>query len=66
MWRDVALNNRDALLTELDAFLARAARLRQSLAEANDAELFAMMQRAQQARAQWLTGQFEHFRDDAA
>ncbi len=66
MWRDVALNNRDALLTELDAFLARAARLRQSLAEANDAELFAMMQRAQQARAQWLTGQLDHFRDDAA
>ena len=64
MWRDVALNNREALLAELDAFLARAHTMRDALAESDDATLFALMQRAQTARGHWLSGNFEHFNDD--
>ncbi len=65
MWRDIALNNRSALLAELDAYLAKTVSLRNFLAEANEAELMGLMQRAEQARGRWLTGQFDQFHDDS-
>ena len=63
MWRDVALNNRVALLAELDVFLAKASALRNALADSDEAALFALMQRAQTARGQWLLGDFDKFND---
>ncbi len=63
MWRDVALNNRAALLAELDAYLAKATALRNALADGDEASLLALMQRAQTAREQWLSKQFEQFND---
>jgi len=63
MWRDVALNNRAALLAELDAFLVKTAALRQAVAESDDTALLALMQRAQTARGQWLSGQLDQFND---
>ncbi len=66
MWRDIALNNRTALLAELDAYMAKTTRLRDFLADANEAELMGLLQRAQHARGQWLSGQFNQFHDDSA
>jgi prephenate dehydrogenase len=61
MWRDIALNNRTALLAELDAYLARVQSLRDSLAKSDADALTAMMQRAQAARERWLSGQLDQF-----
>ncbi len=66
MWRDIALNNRTALLSELDAFIAHAVCLRGMLAWSNGEELHALMKRAQDARERWTSGRFEQFHDDAA
>ena len=63
MWRDVALNNRTALLAELDAFLTRASGMREALAQTDETALFELMQRAQTARGHWLSGNLEHFND---
>ncbi len=64
MWRDIALNNRDALLAELDAYLGKAKELKALLAASDEAGLFALMQRAQDARERWLSGQLDQFNDD--
>jgi len=64
MWRDIALNNREALLAELDAYLAKAKELRELLAAADEAGLFALMLRARDARERWLSGQLDQFNDD--
>ncbi len=66
MWRDIALNNRAALLLELDAYLANATHLRNLLAASNETELFALMARAQDARERWGSGRFEQFHDNSA
>lgn len=66
MWRDVALNNREALLDELDRYLDRVGTLRSALAQQDGEQLVQLMQRAQRAREHWLSGQFEHFRDESA
>ena len=53
MWRDIALANRDALLTELDAYVAALQALR-SAVSAEDAEaLLATFSRAREARNNW-------------
>lgn len=64
MWRDIALNNRSALLAELDAYLGKANALRDLLATGDEAGLFALMLRAQNARERWLSGQLDQFNDD--
>jgi prephenate dehydrogenase len=66
MWRDVALNNRDALLSELDAFLRRVEALRNMLQAADGDAIHDLMARAQLARERWLSGQLDQFnRDDS-
>ncbi len=66
MWRDIALNNRTALVAEFDQYLRHAQRLRDAIAAGNGNEIEALMQRARDAREQWLSGDLEPFRDDAA
>ncbi len=66
MWRDIALNNRDALLTEMDAYIARTQQLRTLIANRDAAELEHLMQRAREARAKWLAGELDGFRDESA
>ena len=57
MWRDIALANREALLGEMDAYLARLAVLREQLAAADGEALMQAFSRARTAREAWLTGQ---------
>jgi len=66
MWRDIALNNRDALLKEMDAYLAKTQQLRTLIANADAAKLEHLMQRASDARAKWLAGELDGFRDESA
>lgn len=66
MWRDIALNNRDALLTEMDAYIVKAQQLRTLIANRDAAELEQLMQRAKEARAKWLAGELDGFRDESA
>ena len=54
MWRDIALANRDALLTELDAYLAALQALRQAVAGEDAHALLKMFSRARAARERWL------------
>jgi len=57
MWRDIALGNRDALLIELDAYVAALQALR-SAVSAEDAEaLLAIFSRARAAREHWTKQQ---------
>jgi prephenate dehydrogenase len=54
MWRDISLANRDALLGELDAYLAQLTLLRERLAAADGAALEAVYANAQRARCAWI------------
>lgn len=53
MWRDIALANQQALLGELDAYVAALQRLRQQVAERDGAGLFALFDAARTARVRW-------------
>jgi prephenate dehydrogenase len=54
MWRDISLANRDALLTELDAYLAQLTSLRAMLAAADGRALETVFANAQRARREWI------------
>lgn len=54
MWRDISLANREALLGELDAYLAQLTGLRAMLAAADGAGLEAVYANAQHARREWI------------
>jgi prephenate dehydrogenase len=54
MWRDISLANRDALLGELDAYLAQLTGLRAMLAAGDGAGLEAVYANAQRARQRWI------------
>ncbi len=54
MWRDISLANRDALLTELDAYLAQLTSLRATLAAADGRGLETVYANAQRARQAWI------------
>ena len=57
MWRDIALANREAVLAELDAYLAALQALRQAV-DAEDADaLLKMFSRARDARENWIVTQ---------
>ncbi len=66
MWRDIALNNREALLAEMDAYLAKTQQLRTLIANADAAALEQLMQRSREVRAKWLAGELDSFRDESA
>ncbi|MFC5462461.1 prephenate dehydrogenase [Massilia niabensis] len=53
MWRDISLANRDALLTELDAYLAQLTVLRGRLAAHDGPGIEAIYTNAQRARRAW-------------
>lgn len=53
MWRDITLANRDALLTEVDAYLAQLTSMRQMIADSDGAALEKIYASAQHARLQW-------------
>jgi prephenate dehydrogenase len=54
MWRDISMANRDALLGELDAYLAQLTSLRARLAAADAAGLESVYGNAQRARRAWI------------
>jgi prephenate dehydrogenase len=54
MWRDISLANRDALVTELDAYLAQLTSLRAMLVAADGAALERVYAHAQRARHEWI------------
>ncbi|HNR92881.1 MAG TPA: prephenate dehydrogenase/arogenate dehydrogenase family protein [Dokdonella sp.] len=53
MWRDVALANREALLAELDDYIALVAGLRASIAGSDGEALEALFDKASRARSAW-------------
>ena len=63
MWRDIALNNRAALVHEFDRYLAHAKQLRDAVAAGDGVAVEALMVHAREARSKWLAGELEHFRD---
>jgi prephenate dehydrogenase len=55
MWRDISLANREALLTELDAYLAQLTKLRAMLAASDGAAIERVYANAQHARHEWIS-----------
>lgn len=53
MWRDIALANREALLAELDAYLALVGHLRRSIDDGDGAALEALFDKASRTRQAW-------------
>ncbi len=54
MWRDISLANQNALLAELDDYLAQLTRMRAMLAARDGASLEAIYANARHARSQWI------------
>jgi len=54
MWRDIALGNREALLLELDAYVAALQALRSAVSAEDAAALLAIFSRARAAREHWM------------
>ncbi len=59
MWRDICTANREALLAELDRYVAALAALRVPLAAGDGAALEKVFREARDARNRWLAGGFE-------
>lgn len=59
MWRDICVANRDALLAEIDRYVAKLGQVRERLAEHDGAALERMFGEARAARARWLKGEFD-------
>lgn len=57
MWRDIALANREAVLAELDAYLAALLALRGAVAADDGEALLAIFSRARVARERWMKQQ---------
>jgi len=57
MWRDIALANREALLTELDAYVAALQGLRNAVSAEDADALQAIFSRARAARERWINSQ---------
>ncbi len=56
MWRDISLQNRDALLAELDRYGARLAVFRALIAKGDGPGLERLMREARGARSAWIAG----------
>lgn len=65
MWKDIALNNREALLRELNAYEAQLVVLREALEASDGDALQNLMARARHARDRWMAGELDGFRDEA-
>jgi len=57
MWRDIALANREAVMVELDAYLAALQALRSAVSAEDAAALLAIFSRARAAREHWMKQQ---------
>lgn len=57
MWRDIALANREGLLTELDAYGEALKSLRTAVAQEDGDALFELFSRARTAREHWMKSQ---------
>ena len=57
MWRDIALANREAVMVELDAYLAALQALRSAVSAEDAAALLAIFSRARVAREHWMKQQ---------
>ena len=66
MWCDIALDNCDALLGEIDRHMLHMGRLREALAARDGHAIEALMTRARDARERWLAGEFDSLRDESA
>jgi prephenate dehydrogenase len=53
MWRDVCLNNKEAILRELDAYLVHTQQLRDDIAAERDSEILAQFTKASEMRLAW-------------
>ncbi len=56
MWRDISLANKDALATELQAFIAKLSGLRDLLVSGDSQALEGLFSRAREARRHWIKG----------
>jgi prephenate dehydrogenase len=56
MWRDIALQNREALLAEIDRYGARLAVFRELIERGEAAGLERLMTEARTTRANWAAG----------
>ena len=65
MWRDIALNNREALLDELRTYELHIALLKKALEAGDGDALESLMARAKHARDRWMAGELDDFRDEA-
>ena len=54
MWRDIALGNRDALLSELDAYITALQQLRDAVGSGDHHTLLKIFSQARSAREHWL------------
>ena len=57
MWRDVCLNNREAILHDLDVYLAHVQQLRDKIAASDGDEILSEFTRASEKRLAWGKGQ---------
>lgn len=57
MWRDIALANRVALMTELDAYMEALRTLREAMADEDATALLDIFSRARAAREHWMKNQ---------
>ena len=54
MWRDIALANRQALLSEMDAYIAALQRVREAVKLGDEEALLKIFSRARNAREHWI------------
>jgi prephenate dehydrogenase len=54
MWRDICLSNREALITQIDAYQRGLAEVREMLARGDGESLERVFTEAREARQQWL------------
>ncbi len=57
MWRDIALANREALLGELDDYIAQVQRLRGAIDTGDGAALESLFEKASRTRQEWKRGE---------
>ena len=56
MWRDICLANRDAMVTELDSYLAQVNRMRDAIVKGDGVVLEQIFDAARNARNAWISG----------